>query len=114
MTRNRKFLPCVAVLLFAAERLLADDAPDPAPPPPPPKTIEYVEYRGIVFRTPDGLFEGSMGFNLQFRFTHFDLDAAAGGVDANEFRVRRFKLFFSGFALDPRLTWRLQLAFEST
>jgi|RhiMetdeSRZDD1v2_1073273.scaffolds.fasta_scaffold104211_2 phosphate-selective porin OprO and OprP len=114
MTRHRWILPCLVMLLSAAGPLFADDGPEPATPPPPPKTIEYVEYRGIVFRTPDGLFEGSMGFNLQFRFTHFDLDAAAGGVDANEFRVRRFKLFFSGFALDPRLTWRLQLEFAST
>jgi phosphate-selective porin OprO/OprP len=68
----------------------------------------------VLFRTSDGLFEGSLGFNLQVRFTHVDLDAAAGGVDADEFRVRRFKLFLSGFALDPRLTWRFQAAFEST
>jgi phosphate-selective porin OprO and OprP len=114
MTRQRRMFPCLAVLLCATGRLFADDAPDPATPPPPPKTIEYVEYRGVVFRTPDGMFEGSMGFNFQFRFTHFDLDAAAGGIDANEFRVRRFKLFFSGFALDPRLTWRLQLEFAGT
>src|SRR5206468_3379629 len=26
----------------------------------------------------------------------------------------RFKLFMSGFALDPRLTWRFQAAFENT
>ena len=87
----------------------ASDAPKPAKPP-----IEYQQYRGVVFRTPDGLFEASLGFNLQVRFTDFDLDAAAGGVDADEFRVRRFKLFMSGFALDPRLTWRFQAAFEST
>lgn len=110
MTTPRRVLLCVAALLSAAG-LRADDGPEPAAPPKP---IEYVEGRGVVFRTPDGLFEASLGFNLQFRFTHFDLDAAAGGVDADEFRVRRFKLFFSGLAFDPRLTWRLQLAFEST
>src|SRR5215470_9662550 len=103
----------VILLAFSARAEEIVDAPDPATPPPP-KPIEYVEYRGVVFRTPDNLFEASLGFNLQFRFTHFDLDSAAGGVDANEFRVRRFKLFFSGFALDPRLTWRLQLEFAST
>jgi len=116
---------------------LGEDGPDPATPPAPEtvmaqtapaapdKTeekagkpvkpaIEYVENRGVVFRTPDGLFEASLGFNLQVRYTHADLDAAAGGIDAEEFRVRRFKLFMSGFALDPRLTWRFQAAFEST
>ena len=81
----------------------------------PSPAIQYVEGRGIVFRTPDNLFEASLGFNLQVRFTHFDLDAARPAASThNEFRVRRFKLFLSGFAFDPRLTWRFQAAFEST
>lgn len=80
---------------------------------PAPKAIEYVEGRGVVFRTPDNMFEGSLGFNLQTRYTNFDLDARFGGIDANQFRVRRFKLFMNGFFFDPRLTWRVQLAFES-
>ncbi len=87
-------------------------AQEAAPPPKP--TLQYVEGRGIVFRTPDNLFEASLGFNLQVRFTRFDLDDGADGIDANEFRVRRFKLIMSGFAFDPRLTWRFQAAFEST
>jgi len=110
---------CVPGLLLAEER--PDVAPSLAAPPdpaaapaPPIQTVSYVENRGVVFRTPDGLFEGSLGFNLQVRFTSLNLDAAAGGVDADEFRVRRFKLFLSGFAFDPRLTWRFQAAFEST
>ncbi|HSS43861.1 MAG TPA: porin [Thermoanaerobaculia bacterium] len=89
-------------------------SPTPAPAPAAKPRIECVESRGVVFRTPDGLFEGSLGFNFQGRFTYINLDAAGGGIDADEFRVRRFKLCLSGFALDPRLTWRLQLAFEST
>lgn len=89
-------------------------SPDPAATQPAKPSVEYVEGRGVVFRTPDGFFEASLGFNLQVRFTNFNLDAAAGGIDADEFRLRRFKLFLSGFALDPRLTWRFQAAFEST
>src|SRR5262249_24416321 len=77
-------------------------------------SLQYVEGRGIVFRTPDDLFEVALGFNLQVRDTRFDLDDSSGGVDANEFRVRRFKLCLAGFAFDPRLTWRFQAAFEST
>ena len=95
----------------------ATPTPAPSPTPTPTKAklpIEYVENRGIVMRTPDGLFEASLGFNLQVRFSDFDLDVAAGGVDADEFRVRRFKLFLSGFAFDPRLTWRFQADFAST
>ncbi len=33
--------------------------------------------------------------------------------DADEFRVRRFKLYFTGYAFDPKLTYRVQLAFEN-
>jgi phosphate-selective porin len=91
-----------------------DATPTPTPTPKPKPPIEYVESRGVVLRTPDGLFEASLGFNLQVRFTDFDFDTVTGTADADEFRVRRFKLFFSGFAFDPRLTWRLQLALEST
>ncbi|HEY4231415.1 MAG TPA: porin, partial [Thermoanaerobaculia bacterium] len=76
--------------------------------------IQYVEGRGIVFRSPDNLFEASLGFNLQVRFAHFDLDpTTVTGSDADEFRVRRFKLYLSGFALDPRLTWRFQADFAA-
>ncbi len=98
----------------AAQSAPAPDEPDHKSGQPAKPAIEYVENRGVVFRTPDGLFEASLGFNLQVRYTRFDLDTAALDLDANEFRVRRFKLFLSGFAFDPRLTWKLQLALEST
>ncbi len=88
-------------------------APDQPAPSPPPAAISYEPGRGVVFRTPDDLFEASLGFNLQVRFTHFDVDSATTGVDANEFRVRRFKLYMGGFALDPRLTWRFQADFAA-
>jgi len=91
---------------FAQETVSSD-----APPAKP--TIQYVEGRGMVFRSPDNLFEASLGFNLQVRFTRFDLDETSVGSDFDEFRVRRFKLFLSGFALDPRLTWRFQADFAA-
>jgi phosphate-selective porin OprO/OprP len=88
-------------------------APDQAAPPPDKPAVAYEPGRGVVFRTPDDLFEASLGFNLQVRYTHFDFDAATTGVDTNEFRVRRFKLYMNGFALDPRLTWRFQADFAA-
>ena len=95
--------------------LLAQAPPTPTPGPSEGKpAVEYVEGRGVVFQTADSLFEASLGFNLQVRFTHFDLDAAAGGADADEWRVRRFKLYLSGYAWSPRLTWRFQAAFENS
>lgn len=55
-----------AVLLAAAGALRAQDKPEPAKPAKP--AVEYVEGRGMLFRSPDGLFEASLGFNLQVRF----------------------------------------------
>jgi phosphate-selective porin OprO/OprP len=76
--------------------------------------IEYIPMRGIAFRTPDKLFELAIGFNLQARFTSFDFDQVPGAVaNADEFRIRRFKLYFTGYAFDPKLTYRVQLAFEN-
>ena len=120
MRRQRAILAYVGLLAAAAlkAQATAESAPTPTPTPKPEKPAEkpisYVEGRGIVFRTPDNMFEGSLGFNLQTRYTNFDIDDRFGGIDANQFRVRRFKLFMNGFFFDPRLTWRLQLAFESS
>lgn len=104
----------------------AEEGPDPAVPVEQDKPasaaavdepwlpIEYVYLRGIAFRTPDRLFELAIGFNLQARFTSFDFDAVPGATaDADEFRIRRFKLYFTGHAFDPKLTYRVQLAFEN-
>ena len=120
MRRGLAILVCLGALTAASAGAQAppEASPTPTPTPgpqpkPPEKPVSYVEGRGLVFRTPDNLFEGSLGFNLQARYGHLDLDAAVGGLDTNQFRVRRFKLFMNGFAFDPRLTWRVQLAFES-
>ena len=89
-------------------------APEPTPTPTPAKAIEYIPMRGFAFRTPDGLFELAIGFNFQFRYTWFDFDQVPGATpNADEFRVRRFKLYLTGFAYDPRLTYRFQAAFEN-
>ena len=105
---------------------LAEEGPDPAvpaeqdkpataPAPTPWPAIEYIPMRGFAFRTPDKLLELAIGFNLQARFTSFDFDQGvpAAVADAEEFRIRRFKLYFTGFAFDPKLTYRVQLAFEN-
>jgi phosphate-selective porin OprO/OprP len=119
MSRGVAVLACVGFLAAAAAGAQANPTPTPTPTPadkpaekPPEKPISYVEGRGLLFRTPE--FEASLGFNLQARYTHFDVDSRFGGIDVNEFRIRRFKLFLSGFAFDPRLTWRVQLEFSSS
>ncbi len=113
----------VRAVLWAAlvvPGIRAEEGPDPAVPveqeaaaPAPPPGIEYIPLRGFAFRTPDKLFELAVGFNLQLRFTRFEFDRVPSALeDSNEFRVRRFKLYFTGHAFDPRLTYRMQLALE--
>ena len=111
---------CLAAWLAAG--LLRGDgpettAPEPSPTPVPTSekpAVEYIPTRGLAFRTSDGLFELAIGFNLQFRYTWFDFDQVPGASpNADEFRVRRFKLYMTGFAFDPRLTYRFQAAFEN-
>jgi phosphate-selective porin OprO/OprP len=113
---------CVAVWLAAGilrgdgseASLAAAPEPTPTPTPAAKPAVEYIPMRGFAFRTSDGLFELAIGFNLQLRFTRFDFDAVPGAAeDADEFRVRRFKLYLTGFAFDPRLTYRFQVAFEN-
>ena len=114
----------VRAVLWAAlvvPGIRAEEGPDPAVPveqeaaaPTPAPGIEYIPLRGLAFRTPDKLFELAVGFNLQLRFTRFEFDRVPSALeDSNEFRVRRFKLYFTGYAFDPKLTYRMQLAFEN-
>ena len=81
-----------------------------APPTPVSSNPTYVEGRGFDFKTSDGLFDLAIGANLQVRFSDLDVE---NGTEADEFRVRRFKLYLTGFAFDPRLTYRVQIAFEN-
>jgi phosphate-selective porin OprO/OprP len=87
----------------------ASAAEEPAKPAPRPNPT-YIEGRGFDFRTSDGLFDFAIGANLQVRFSDLDVD---GVGSATEFRVRRLKLYMTGFLFDPRLTYRFQLAFEN-
>ncbi|HEY3202965.1 MAG TPA: porin [Thermoanaerobaculia bacterium] len=115
------FLAAMCLALTAAAGLHAEECGEvpsaqesaEAPAPGSPH-LEYAPGRGLLFRTSDGLFEASLGFNLQVRYAHLDNDASAGGVDADQFRVRRFKLSLAGYAWDPRLTYRFQAAFENS
>jgi hypothetical protein len=76
----------------------------------PPSNPTYIEGRGFDFKTSDGLFDLAIGANLQVRFSDLDVD---GVGTSTEFRVRRFKLSFTGSVFDPRLTYRFQIAFEN-
>ena len=107
----------IAVPAFGAadesETAVSTESDPPAadtPVKPPLSNPTYIEGRGFDFKTADGLFDLAIGANLQVRFSDLDVD---GVGTATEFRVRRFKLYFTGSVFDPRLTYRFQLAFEN-
>jgi phosphate-selective porin len=91
----------------AANRETAHEEPVRKDPKPNPT---YIEGRGFDFRTSDGLFDFAIGANLQVRFSDLDVE---GPGEATEFRIRRFKLYMTGFVFDPRLTYRFQLDFAN-
>lgn len=123
MSASRAAVLCAAAWLAAGlllgegpeTDLSAASEPAPAPVPPAEKpAVEYIPMRGVALRTSDGLFEIALGFTLQFRYTRFDFDGVSGASpDADEFRIRKLKVFLTGFTVDPRLTYRLQAAFEN-
>jgi len=119
-TRDALRLVALLMLLPAAmhaadaesEATLAADSETPAAEAPAkaPSNPTYIEGRGFDFKTSDGLFDLAIGANLQVRFSDLDVD---GVGTSTEFRVRRFKLYFTGSVFDPRLTYRFQIAFEN-
>src|SRR5687767_5417893 len=68
--------------------------------------------RGFGVVTSDSIFSLNSQFRMQNRATYVsksddDLDPASF-----EFRVRRLRMKFEGFAYDPRLTYYIQLSFS--
>ncbi len=70
----------------------------------------YIDYKdGIGFKTPDSLFFMNMRFRMQNRLGfNADEDFNIGDVEAT---VKRLRLRFDGFVLNPKLTYYLQLSF---
>jgi hypothetical protein len=102
MRPSSRLAPATLLAVIAIGHLGAEE--------PAPSSPRYIEGRGFDFRTADGLFDVAIGANLQMRFSDLDVE---GGTEALEFRIRRFKLYLTGSAFDPRLTYRFQLAFEN-
>ncbi len=80
----------------------------PVVTPPKAGATEYRLGDGFTFTSPDEKFKGSIGACLQLRYTYTDLDDANGSKqDSSEFRLRRIKLYFNGYAYSKDLTYKL-------
>lgn len=77
------------------------------------RPVSYKLGEGFTFVSPDQRFKGAMGSQLQLRYTFVDkdLEANPGAINQSEFRLRRIKLYFNGYAFSPDLTYKLVMNF---
>ncbi len=100
-------LSCLCVLILSSLGCLAQD-----PGPKPQKTPYFNFKNGLGFTTPDS----SYSLNLRFRIQNRALVNTVSDEDFNptsfEARVRRCRLVLTGHAVNPKLTYYLQLSFS--
>lgn len=106
--------------LLAAPAVAVAQQPDSAKAPAPAADTAHAkpkgkappvvfDDRGIVFTTADSTMQVIMRFRMQLWGTAF---AEEGEPTLFNGQVRRLRLRFGGFLLDPRLTYNLQLSFS--
>lgn len=66
---------------------------------------------GFGFTMPDSLFSINFRFRIQERVGLSMDDENFGNVSELDFRIRRMRLRFEGFMLNPKLTYNVQLSF---
>ncbi|MCM2358202.1 MAG: OprO/OprP family phosphate-selective porin [Geobacteraceae bacterium] len=75
------------------------------------RPVDYRLGKGFTFTSPNEKFQLSLGARLQPRYTFTDNDT---GQDSSEFRVRRMKLFLSGYAFTKDVSYKLQVNFAES
>lgn len=75
-----------------------------------PEKVSLTFKEGLAFQHEND-FLMRMRFRVQNRFTAQTENAKESKLDTTEFSVRRMRLRFDGYALDPRLLYRIQLSF---
>lgn len=68
--------------------------------------------KGIEFVAKDSLFSLRLQFRMQNRAAFFTKSENDFATDNYEFRVRRLRLKMEGFVYNPKLTYKIQLAFS--
>lgn len=72
-------------------------------------TSPYYSYKkGIGLTTPDSLFQLNIRLRMQNRITYIKNEDENGGYDG---QVRRLRLRFDGFVVNPKILFALQLSF---
>jgi hypothetical protein len=71
---------------------------------------------GFGFETGDGRFSLNIAAAIQYRYTFLDYDSLVSGNQESysNFYMRRARLWFSGHAYDPRITYLFHLQLEPT
>lgn len=72
---------------------------------------QFVSKNGVGLVMPDSLFSIVFRFRIQSRVGIAAYDTDLGNIVEEDFRIRRMRLRFEGFMLDPRLTYNVQLSF---
>jgi len=75
------------------------------------RPLDYKLGKGFTFTSPDEKFNLSLGARLQTRYTFADNETSQ---DVSEWRIRRMKLFMSGYAYTKDLTYKLQVNFADS
>lgn len=75
---------------------------------PKMKPLDYKLGKGFTFTSPDEKFQLSIGGNLQLLYTYQQNDGA-GNSPKSEWKIRRAKTGFSGYAFDKDLTYKVLL-----
>lgn len=75
------------------------------------KAPEFVSKNGIGLVMPDSSFSINFRFRTQNRVGIAADENELGNIKEADFRVRRMRLRFEGFAVNPKLTYQIQLSF---
>jgi phosphate-selective porin OprO/OprP len=74
------------------------------------RPVAYKLGQGFTFTSPDDRFQLSLGGRGQFQYQYVDKDDANGPAqDQSVWKIRRFKVYLSGYAFTKDLTYRLQV-----
>ncbi|MBL7811759.1 MAG: porin [Bacteroidetes bacterium] len=75
------------------------------------KSPQFISKNGIGLVMPDSLFSINFRFRIQSRVGIASHEDNLGNVTEADMRIRRMRLRFEGFMLNPRLTYNVQLSF---
>jgi phosphate-selective porin OprO/OprP len=103
------FYKVVAVFAFV---ILVQTAFSQASENKPAVNVYVKKQKGVGLVAADSTFSLNFQFRLQARAAYFSESEHDLNPEGFEFRVRRLRMKFDGFVLDPRLSYYIQLSFS--